>query len=161
MELDLDQIKEILDAFEERNMQKFEIKKGDFKITLERNSNASQDLVSTQTYLPHMGQVQLPGIQAQAPHDNPIIETNAPQEDVSSSVCVTSPMVGTFYSAPAPGESPFVKVGDSIKDGQVVCIVEAMKVMNEVKSTESGVVKEILIEDGHPVEFGSKIFRLG
>lgn len=73
---------------------------------------------------------------------------------------VTSPMVGTFYSGSAPDEPPFVKVGDKVNHNTVVCIIEAMKVMNEVKASIEGVVVEILVENGHPVEFGSKLFRI-
>ena len=73
---------------------------------------------------------------------------------------VTSPMVGTFYSSPSPEDPSFIKVGDRIEKHTVVCIIEAMKVMNEVKAGVVGVVAEILVENGHPVEFGSKLFRI-
>ena len=73
---------------------------------------------------------------------------------------VTSPMVGTFYSAPAADQPPFVKVGDQIEENTVVCIIEAMKVMNEVKANAKGTVAEILVENAHPVEFGTKVIRI-
>ena len=73
---------------------------------------------------------------------------------------VTSPMVGTFYAAPATDQPPFVKVGDRIEENTVVCIIEAMKVMNEVKANVRGTVAEILVENAHPVEFGTKIIRI-
>jgi acetyl-CoA carboxylase biotin carboxyl carrier protein len=73
---------------------------------------------------------------------------------------ISSPMVGTFYLHPAPDQSAFVKVGDKISKDTVVCIIEAMKVMNEVKAGIDGVVSEILVEDTQPVEFGSKLFRI-
>ena len=73
---------------------------------------------------------------------------------------VSSPMVGTFYSSPSPDVSSFVKIGDTINEGDVVCIIEAMKVMNEVKAEASGTIADILVEDGHPVEFGTKLFRV-
>jgi acetyl-CoA carboxylase biotin carboxyl carrier protein len=73
---------------------------------------------------------------------------------------VTSPMVGTFYSASGPDEPEFIKVGDKITKDTVVCIIEAMKVMNEVKAGKEGVVTEILVENGHPVEFGTKLFKI-
>jgi len=75
-------------------------------------------------------------------------------------VYVTSPMVGTFYASPSPDDPHFVKVGDKIDKQTVVCIIEAMKVMNEVKAGVSGTVAEILVENGHPVEFGTKLFRV-
>ena len=78
----------------------------------------------------------------------------------SQNLFVTSPMVGTFYSTPGPEDPPFVKVGDRIEKNTVVCIIEAMKVMNEVKAGVSGTVAEVLVENGHPVEFGTKLFRV-
>lgn len=75
-------------------------------------------------------------------------------------VFVTSPMVGTFYAAPSPEDPFFVKVGDKIDKNTVVCIIEAMKVMNEVKAGQTGTVAEVLVESGHPVEFGTKLFRI-
>ena len=77
---------------------------------------------------------------------------------IRDSIC--SPIVGTFYRAPAPDAMPYVKTGQSIETGQVVCIVEAMKVMNEIKSDFAGVVEEILVENGDPVEFGQRMFKV-
>ena len=74
--------------------------------------------------------------------------------------CVTAPMVGTFYAAPAPGEPPFVKVGDEVTANQTLCIVEAMKLMNEITSEEMGVVREVCLEDATPVEFGTPLFYI-
>lgn len=76
------------------------------------------------------------------------------------SILVRSPVVGTFWIRPAPGEPPFVKVGDVVQPGQVLCIVEAMKVMNEIRAEAAGVVEEILVEEGDPVEYGQPLFRL-
>lgn len=73
---------------------------------------------------------------------------------------ITSPMVGTFYSAPSPEDPPFVKIGDRVNENTVVCIIEAMKVMNEVKANVKGVVKEIYLDSGQPLEFGTKLFRI-
>ena len=82
-----------------------------------------------------------------------------PKED-DMSVYVTSPMVGTIYFAPSPNDLAFVKVGDRVEKNTVVCIIEAMKVMNEIKAQVTGVIQEILVENGSPVEFGTKIFRI-
>ena len=84
----------------------------------------------------------------------------APAPAASSGTFIESPLVGTFYRAPSPEAEPFVKVGDTVTPDTVVCIVEAMKVMNEVKAGVSGVVKEVLVEGGHPIEFGTKLFRV-
>ena len=85
---------------------------------------------------------------------------SAEEKEDSMSVFVTSPMVGTVYHTPSPNDPQFVKIGDRIEKNTVVCIVEAMKVMNEVKAGMSGVVAEIMVESGHPVEFGTKILRI-
>ena len=77
-----------------------------------------------------------------------------------SQVFITSPMVGTFYIAPSPEDPPFIKVGDKIEKDTLVCVIEAMKVMNEVKAGVTGIVAEILIDNAHPVEFGTKLFRI-
>lgn len=89
----------------------------------------------------------------------PVNSGDATKEE-SSSLFVTSPMVGTFYSSPSPDDPAFVKVGDKIEKNTVVCIIEAMKVMNEIKAGVSGTVVEVLVESGHPVEFGTKLFRV-
>ncbi len=90
-----------------------------------------------------------------APH-----ETLKPAESNSKENMIASPMVGTYYSSPSPEEAPFVKVGDSVTEDTIVCIIEAMKVMNEVKAGKSGVIKKLHLENGHPVEFGTKLFSI-
>jgi len=79
---------------------------------------------------------------------------------VEEAELVRSPVVGTFWRRPAPGEAPFVEMGDEVQPGQVLCIVEAMKVMNEVRADRAGVIEEILVEEGQPVEYGQPLFRL-
>jgi acetyl-CoA carboxylase biotin carboxyl carrier protein len=83
----------------------------------------------------------------------------SPSEPVAAGT-VKSPLVGTFYGAPEPGSKPFVEIGDHIDKGQVLCIVEAMKLMNEIESEHSGTVAEVFIEDGQPVEYGQPLFRI-
>lgn len=85
---------------------------------------------------------------------------STPAKEEVAGLYVTSPMVGTFYASPSPDDPPFAKVGDKIEKGTVVCIIEAMKVMNEVKAAISGTIVEVLMEGGQPVEFGTKLFRI-
>ena len=82
-----------------------------------------------------------------------------PKEEANA-IYITSPMVGTFYATPSPEDPPFVKVGDKIDKNNVVCVIEAMKVMNEIKANLTGTIAEVLVESGHPVEFGTKLFRI-
>lgn len=84
----------------------------------------------------------------------------AEEKTVENAQYITSPMVGTFYATPSPEDPPFVKIGDKVDKNMVVCIIEAMKVMNEVKAGVSGTVLEQLVESGHPVEFGTKLYRI-
>ena len=92
---------------------------------------------------------------------SPVVSEEAPRAEARSNLLeVKSPMVGTFYAAAEPGAKPFAGVGDRIAKGQVLCIIEAMKIMNEIESEFSGVVKEVLVENAHPVEYGQVLFRI-
>jgi biotin carboxyl carrier protein len=97
---------------------------------------------------------------ASVPHQSASAGAGADAVDAYEGHMVTSPMIGTYYSAPSPGEAPFVHVGDDIEVGQVVGIVEAMKIMNEIISDRAGVVLEVLVENAQPVEYGSPLIRL-
>lgn len=158
VEFTLDEINSLLDAFEERKMQKLQLKRGEFELLLER-ATVPAEIVAPAPIMSAPAQVPHHAMPLHFPGHEKSAEQKAESE--STGKFISSPMVGTFYMAPAPGESAFVAVGDTVKQGDVVFIVEAMKVMNEVKATESGVIKEILVEDGHPVEYGTKIFKLG
>lgn len=161
MEFSLEDIKKLMDAFEERNMHKLQLKKGDFEIVVERTAPAPEVIhaapMMEQMSLRHTQSHVLP---AHFPSAEKAIE-HKPEVVEAPGKFVTSPMVGTFYMTPSPQEPAFVKVGDSVKVGDVLCIIEAMKVMNEVKSTENGIVKAILVDNAHPVEFGTKLFKIG
>ncbi len=84
-----------------------------------------------------------------------------PTQELIEGKFITSPLVGTIYYAPSPEDAPFVRIGDKVNEHSVVCIIEAMKVMNEVKAKVDGTIVELLVENGHPVEFGTKLFRIG
>ncbi|PCI76718.1 acetyl-CoA carboxylase, biotin carboxyl carrier protein [Candidatus Aerophobetes bacterium] len=93
-------------------------------------------------------------------HHAPIPEQTEPVEKKEKGFVLTSPMVGMFYRATSPGDAPYIKEGDKVTADTIVCIIEAMKVMNEVKAGKSGTVVEVYAENGHPVEFGSKLIRI-
>ena len=138
--MDYDEIKKLTKILEESSLKKIFIKNGDKEIELEKESQHSAPM----------------NVTSQCPSHSQEIE---PSPKVEGHF-VKSPMVGTYYSRPAPDQTPYVKVGDNVTADTVVCIIEAMKVMNEVKAGKSGVIKEILLEDGHPVEFSSKMFQI-
>ncbi len=130
-------------------LSEFEMEKEGFKIKLRRASREGKsEEVQVQHYLPPVAPVP-----AEAPAAAPAPEQPADPE-------IKSPMIGTFYRKPSPESESYVEVGDTVTADTVVCIVEAMKVMNEIKAEMSGVVTEILVEDSRPVEFGQPLFRV-
>lgn len=154
--MDLKQIERLMSAMGRNGMKKVVIKQEGLELELEKESPFGapmQAMPPQQRYEAH-------------PHHLPHAPPGFPEEkkgapDAKESKFITSPMVGTFYSAPSPDDPAYIKVGDQVDPNSVVCIVEAMKVMNEVKAGQSGVVAEILLRNGDPVEFGTKIIRLG
>lgn len=152
-------------AMERTGTKKLMLKNNSYELQLERDSNSSpsysgvEDLtdassIHTQVRLNRQPNVSLP-------RTADMSQAIAPQEEAEKpGVFITSPMVGTFYAAPSPEDPSFVKVGDQVDKGTVVCIIEAMKVMNEIKANVTGVIAEVLVESGHPVEFGTKLFRV-
>lgn len=147
----LDDIRKIMEALENSELKKIIIKQNDnnFELHLEKASTSNSGTVTTDP------QVIAPAVSNVATKVEEV--TKVAQDDSSS---IESPMVGTFYATPAPDQSDFVKVGDLINKDTVVCIIEAMKVMNEVKSGVSGRVTEVLVENGQPVEYGTPLFRI-
>ena len=109
--------------------------------------------------MPAMGMPAMPAVAAAAVAAAPAPAAEAAPEAVSGNI-VTSPIIGTFYAAPSPDKPPFVKVGDTVNAGDVVCIIESMKLMNEINCEFSGKVAEIYVNNGEPVEFGQKIMRI-
>ena len=133
-------------------LSEFEMEKEGFKIKLRRASGEGKsDEVQVQHYLPPVAPVAPTPAEVSA-----VASTPEPSTDPE----IKSPMIGTFYRKPSPESESYVEVGDTVTAETVVCIIEAMKVMNEIKAEMSGVVTEILVEDGRPVEFGQALFRV-
>jgi acetyl-CoA carboxylase biotin carboxyl carrier protein len=165
--VELKQIKELMGAMGRSGITKLVLKEGGFELQLEREGGEGFErsgmpmmgagMLETDTQRPPFAFVKHPDLPPT--QEAPLTSASSPAVDENSKF-VTSPMVGTYYAAPSPDDPVFVKVGDRIEPNTVVCIVEAMKVMNEVKAGVSGVVTEVLLNNGHPVEFGTKIFRV-
>ena len=136
----------------------FEMEKEGFKIKLRRIDGTKIEDVQVQHYLPSASAAPIPMPMAAAPAAAPAPAAAEPA--VSNDPEIKSPMIGSFYRAPSPESESYVEVGDHVTADTVVCIVEAMKVMNEIKAEMSGVITEILIENGSPVEFGQPLFRV-
>ncbi len=152
--LDFDEINKLIKLLEDRNLAEFELEVEGFKVKICRNAQVVYTPVpqAAATFQPPSrsdGQGGMP---------NPIEPPSA--EPKGNVHYVTSPIVGTFYRAPSPSSPPFVDVGDPVKKKQTLCIVEAMKLMNEIECDVDGVVKEIFVENGKPVEFGQKLFAV-
>jgi acetyl-CoA carboxylase biotin carboxyl carrier protein len=150
--VDLKDIKAIIDLMKKNSVSEFELEKQDFKIRLKRGMNggggAAYEDASAVTYVPQPAAIPAP-MAASAPAHAPVSETE-----------IKSPMIGTFYRAPSPEAAPYVELGTEVNPDTVVCIIEAMKVMNEIKAEARGVVTEVLVENAKPVEFAQPLFKL-
>jgi acetyl-CoA carboxylase biotin carboxyl carrier protein len=145
-------IKSIVDLMKKNSLSEFEMEREGFKIKLRRASEEGRpEEVQVQHYLPPAAPV--PAAPAEVPVAAPV---SAPATDPE----IKSPMIGTFYRKPSPESESYVEVGDTVTADTVICIIEAMKVMNEIKAEMSGVVTGILVEDSRPVEFGQPLFRV-
>ena len=146
--MDIRKVKKLIEMLENSELEEIEIQEGEESVRLVKKQ--SQNIV--------------PEIVQKSEPDSPKNELDEPKKEVSEEnvsekgEAITSPMVGTFYSAASPGTKPFVSVGDEVQEGDVVCIVEAMKMMNEIKSDFSGKITSILVENSQPVEFGQSLF---
>ncbi len=141
MKLDLDQLRDLIRLLDESNLTEIEVEHDDDRIRVRRDPVASQSVA--------------PGAVASSTHPS-----GAPAAEEDEGSYVTSPFVGTFYRASSPESDAFVEVGDSIAPGQVLCIVEAMKLMNEIESEVAGTIVDVLVENGKPVEYGDRLFRI-
>ena len=145
--MNFNQIKELLEIFNESNLSQLSIEEKDFKLSMDKQVTSAPVSVQAQP------QVVAPVVQ------EPVVV----EEKTTSSKegdFITSPMVGHFYQAPSPDSSPFVKVGSKVAKGDTVCIVEAMKIMNEIEAEYDCEILEVLVKDGQAVEFGTPLFRV-
>ena len=144
--MDLKEIRKIVELMNEHGLTLFDMSKEGFHLKLRKG----QDLDALRGLLGSMPAAAPAAGAAPAP-------AAAPKEEGTA---ITSPMVGTFYRKPGPDSPPFASVGDVISEGQTLCIIEAMKVMNEIKAEKSGTITAVLVDDGTPVQFGDALFRI-
>lgn len=159
--MDLKVIKNLLDLIAESEVNEVSIEEGDFKIKVKKKPDVEQATQMPMQYQLPAQQPQQPQQQAQPQPSQQQQESGSQEEKQPSGDVVKSPIVGTFYRAPSPDDDSFVHVGDEVEKGQTLCIVEAMKIMNEIESEYSGEVKKILVEDGEPVEYDQPLFIIG
>lgn len=152
--MDLKDIKAIIELMKKNSVSEFELERQDFKIRLKRGGNGSGNPI-VQYEDPGVVNYQPPSPLLGAPAPNP-----PPASVVSNELEVKSPMIGTFYRSPSPESGSYVEVGSEVNPDTVVCIIEAMKVMNEIKAEVKGVVTQVLVENAKPVEFGQPLFKV-
>jgi len=146
--MDIRKVKKLIEMLENSNLEEIEIQEGEESVRLVKSHGNLQNIAPQSIVIPQ--------------ENKEIIteETQSNEETKEDSNSINSPMVGTFYASASPGAKPFVSVGDIIAEGDVVCIVEAMKMMNEIKSEFSGKVLSINVENAEPVEYGQSLFEL-
>lgn len=150
--MDLRKLKKLIDLVQESGISELEVTEGEEKVRIAKNYGAVA-AAPQQYYAPP------PPVAAGAPAASTV---NLDDEDeLPEGHIVKSPMVGTFYRSPSPGADAFVQVGQTVKQGETLCIIEAMKLLNEIEADASGVVKAILLDNGEPVEFGEPLFVIG
>ncbi|HLH38040.1 MAG TPA: acetyl-CoA carboxylase biotin carboxyl carrier protein [Bryobacteraceae bacterium] len=159
----IEEIKELLDIFTASGIAEMELQRGEDRLRLRRAPNSQEIVVPAA--MPMMPAAAAAPAPAPLPAVSPAPAHTAPaapkaSEPDSGDVLVKSPIVGTYYECPAPGAAPFVKVGDSVEPGQVLCIIESMKLMNEIESEVAGTVVAKLVENGRPVEYGEALFAI-
>ncbi len=157
--MDLKDIKAIIDLMRKNSIAEFELEKEGFKIRLKRSPNGSGGAVTYEDVVAPAAVTALVPAASAAPPVAPAAGT-ASASPASPSVDIKSPMIGTFYRAPSPESVPYVEVGTEVNPDTVVCIIEAMKVMNEIKAETKGVITQILAENAKPVEFGQPLFKI-
>ncbi len=160
--MDLRKLKTLIDLVAESGIAELEITEGEGRVRIVKTAPpAPQPSMQTVWAQPPMGMPGSPsgstgGQAGSAPEAPAAAEPAAPAGHL-----VKAPMVGTFYRAPNPGAAPFIDVGQSVKEGDTLCIIEAMKLLNEIETDHAGVIKEVLVENGQPVEYGQPLFVIG
>ena len=150
--MDLRKLKKLIDLVEESGIAELEITEGEEKVRISRNNSASAPVSAVVAPA-----VAVPAV---APAGTPAVGEPAAPAQAEGHV-LKSPMVGTYYRAPTPGAKPFVEVGQTVNEGDTVCIIEAMKLLNEIEADRTGVIKAILVENGQPVEYGHALMVIG
>ena len=163
MKLDHDDLNRLIEKISTSDIQEFSLEGEDFKLEIKRNLFDQNQVINNLDSNPSFGSQAVANQKSINDNVSLVSEAEAPQvapPGRSELTEITAPMVGTFYRAAAPGEEPFVEIGNNIKVGQTICILEAMKLMNEIESEFNAEIVEILVDNGTPVEFGQVLMRV-
>ena len=154
--MDLRKLKTLIDLVEALDISELELTEGEEKVKISRQNNKAQSLAPVnyvqQPIQPPVNQ------QPQAQTEEPLGKVDT--TTIDNKDAISSPMVGTFYRAASPDSAPFIDIGSTVKKGETLCIIEAMKILNEIESDKEGTISKILIENGQPVEFGQPLFEI-
>ena len=153
---DIEDLKQLIEFLKENQVAEFDLDRGDMKIRLKFNQAIAPGIAPVVAHVPFVAATAMPAAVPPPPAPAPG-ESSEPESELH---LVKSPIVGTFYGSPSPGAAPFVSPGDHVEKGQVICIVEAMKLMNEIESDASGEVVRCLVSHGQPVEYGQPLFSI-
>jgi acetyl-CoA carboxylase biotin carboxyl carrier protein len=152
------ELKELIDFLIEKDIAEFELERGDVKVRIKRGApEAAPSAPQERIITVHPA---TPASAASAPPASPASPAAEPAPPPENLHMVRSPIVGTYYESPSPGSPPFVKPGDMVEAGQVICIVEAMKLMNEIEADASGEIVKVLVANGAPIEYGQELFAI-
>jgi acetyl-CoA carboxylase biotin carboxyl carrier protein len=152
------ELKELIEFLIEKDIAEFELERGDVKVKIKRGAEPQSPVLPESRYIAvHPAAAPMP---ASGPAKVDLAAAATPAQPEENLHIVRSPIVGTFYEAPSPGAPPFVKVGDQVEVGQVLCIVEAMKLMNEIECDVAGEVVRKLVTNGQPIEYGQELFSI-
>ena len=171
--MNIEEIKELMDALAERDIEELELERGDEKIRIRRRSSSvgpnQPPYIVVSAGAPVAEGTAAPAVAPASSSPAPAVQESAAagtpepaqsKEEDEGHTVVTAPIVGTFFEAPSPESQPFVQVGDRVEPGQVLCIIEAMKLMNEIEAETGGVVVKRFVSNGQPVEYGESLFAI-
>ena len=151
--MDIRKVKKLIELLEESGISELEISEGEESVRISRHPRMGMQVAAQPAPIMHAA----PAATAAAPTAATAAAERPPRNDEHT---VTSPMVGTYYASASPGAKSFVEIGSEIKVGQILCIIEAMKIMNEIQAEAKGTILEILVESGQPVEYGQRLFKI-
>jgi acetyl-CoA carboxylase biotin carboxyl carrier protein len=158
MSMDFDEIKQILDMMREHDIAEFELERDNVKLRLRKSAAGHWSATPSPPHAPYA-----PPLPAASQAPAVAVDSSAvlaPADEALDLAVVKSPIVGTFYRAPEPGAKPFAEVGDTVRKGQVLCIIEAMKLMNEINAECDGEIIKCYVENGQPVQYGERLFAI-
>ena len=157
--MDFKQIQELIKLVNDSNIGEVTVEQKDFKVTIKQKEEPAMQMIGASMQMPSYSQMQAPQPQQALPASAPAASTQPSSAPApSNTITIKSPMIGTFYRRPSPDKPNFLEVGDTVEVGKVVCIIEAMKLFNEIESEVKGKVVKILVEDASPVEYDQPLF---